>query len=197
MRKRSEVAVSEVSRPEPPPDESPAANVQDFVAPDAPLEVPLTGDFMRIVESIYIDRPFESYKRLEQALVLGETRGDYGSLVKALDEAETNAREAHRLWMTARLERVRWEKDNEMVRAAMRQEATRHLEQEKEAGARKKQITEADVEGTCNALFPDEWKHQEMKREKVKAMEETTKNLCERWSSRCAGLQTMVKGARR
>lgn len=155
-------------------------------------EDPLDPEFERIVTKIFVDHPLEEYERLETALRIGEKRSDRGTVNKALDEAEANARTAHRLWMTAKVEHQRWELENQVLFGAMRAEATKTLQREKDQKLRNKQITDADVEATCALLFPDEYKHQEVKRRKVEAMVKSMENLCECWMSRCRSLQAML-----
>lgn len=159
-------------------------------------EVPLSSDFEKIVTKIFVEEPDKVFDRLERILKLGDTRDDRGSVLKALDEAEDNARLAHKLWSTAQRERVRWEKDNEVIHGAMRLEATKVLQQEKAGGVRSKQITDADVEAMCATLFPDEYRAQEVRRASVKAMEDSIKNLAELWGKRISSLQTMLSKQR-
>lgn len=155
-------------------------------------ESPLDPDFERIVETIFVEQPLEMYTKLEKALRVGDGRADHGSVNKSLDEAESNARLAFRLSITAKLERDRWERENDVVFAGMRAEATSVLQREKDQKLRSKQITDADVESACAALFPDEWRHQEHKRRKVELMVKNMENLAEMWASRCRSLQAML-----
>ena len=155
-------------------------------------ETPIAPGFARIVERIFIADPEAAYARLESDLRIGDERATYGALTKALDEAETNARTAHRLYISAKVERERWELDNEVAFGAMRAEATRSLQREKDTKARSKQITDADVASECAMLFPDEYRAQALTRKKVKAMEDSLANLSEVWLIRCKSLQTML-----
>jgi hypothetical protein len=157
---------------------------------------PLSSDFERITESVFLEHPLETYKQLEADLRVGTERNDHGSLMKALDNAETNARKAHKLWMTAKLAESTWEMDNALVFAAMRMEANKTLTREKEQGLRPKQITDADVDAMCAALFSAEWAAQEVKRKKVHAMSRSMENLNEMWMSRCRSLNAMLSKQR-
>jgi hypothetical protein len=156
--------------------------------PDSMLDDEIAG----IVEMVFVEHPLDEYKKLEAALRIGDKRNDHGTVTKALDEAESNARLAHRLWMTARVERERWEKENAIVFAGMRDEASKVLEREKADGLRKKQITDADVEAMCAICFPQDWKAQELKRKRLEAMVKSMENLNECWASRCRTLQAML-----
>ena len=158
--------------------------------------VPLDPGFERIVESIFIEKPFETYQKLEAALKIGDDRGEHSALNRSLDNAETNARLAHRLWMTAKVERERWEIENGIIFGGMKHEAMKTLQHEKDQGLRSKQITDSDMETMCMVLFPDQYKKQEIMRKKVKATEESMSNLTEMWISRCRSLQAMLSKSR-
>jgi len=152
----------------------------------------IDNEIAGIVEVIFVEHPLEEYKKLEAALRIGDKHNDHGTVAKALDNAESYARLAHRLWMTARVERDRWEKDNALIFAGMRDGATRALQREKEQGIRNKMITDADVEAMCAVMFADEWRDQEIKRRRVEAMVKSMENLNECWTSRCRTLQAML-----
>jgi hypothetical protein len=144
-----------------------------------------------IIEKLIVEHPLKEFEILETALRLGDKRGDHGITARALDDAETYARRAHKLWQGAILERRRWELDNEVTFAAMRSEATRSLQHEKEQGIRSKQITDADVEARISSLYPDEWRSQEIRRLRMKSMVDSMGNLVECWMSRCRSLATI------
>lgn len=162
--------------------------------PVSPSE--LHPEIARIVETQIVEHPWDVYQELEAALRVGERRADHGSVNASLDEAETNARKAYRLWLTAKLESDRWRLDNEVVFGAMRLKATETLQQEKTMGLRNKQITDADVEAMVASLYPDEWRSQELKRKKVELMVKSMENLNECWLSRCRSLQAMLNKQR-
>jgi hypothetical protein len=155
-------------------------------------ESPLDPEFQRIVSTVFIDSPMKVYKRLERGLYIGERRGHPDTVKKALDLAERNARLAHKLWMTATVEEVRWKHDNAIVWATIRQEATRELQRQKDQGSRNKTITDADVDSMCSLLHHDEYRAQEISRARVKAMVRSLEDLTEKWNSRCRSLQAMI-----
>ncbi len=167
-----------------------------FGTANAGKKEPMSGGFARIVEKIYVNDPEEAFDRLVKALKLGEMRADYGSVIKAVDDAEANAREAHSLYVTALRDRERYEKCNEQLFAVMRVEATAALQKEKDNKERNKAITNADVDAMCALLFGDEWTKQEIERNDFKRAEESVKNLSERWDSRCRSLQTLASKLR-
>ena len=142
-------------------------------------EEPVPEDMQRIVDAVFIEDPWPIYQKLEKSLRVGEKRSDRGVTEAHLDEAETNARLAHRLWITAKVARDQWEAENQVVFGAMRAEATAQLQREKDQGTRSKQITDADVNMMCAAMFQDEWVSQESRRKKFEAMVENMKHLAD------------------
>lgn len=168
----------------------------DWASANATTQVPIDPAFERIMEKLVVTDPTAAYEQLETGLRIGEQRGEYGVMIKALDEAEANARIAHRLWQGAIQERKRWELENDVVFAAMRTEATRSLQYEKDKGLRSKQITDADVESRAAAMHPDQWRAQEVERVRVKSMVDSMGNLAEMWASRCKSLQVLLSKQR-
>ena len=148
-------------------------------------------DFDRIVETIFIEDLHEDWEKLKKALRLGEKRTNYSSVLEALDNAETNAYNAHRLFLSAKFEFETWKKKNDVVLGAMWSAANRTLQKEKNDGLRSKQITDGDIKAYCNTLFPDEYPEQEILREKYERIVDSLESLAEQWKSRCKTLQTM------
>lgn len=157
----------------------------------------LQDDFERIIEHVFVAQPFQEYERLEKELTIGPDRSDLATLQKAMDEAEDNSRSAHRLYVTACVERDRWEIDQEAVLAGIRTQAVASLEQEKREGLRTKQITDADVTSKMAALFPDEYRHAVTRVSQVKKMVEHTEHLVKCWMSRCSSIRTLLDSRRR
>lgn len=149
-------------------------------------------DLERITEEVFIRDLYAEWKKLEAALEVGEKRSEHGHAMRELDRAATNAYQAHRLYLTARAAREEWEAENETIFGAMVSQATHELEVEKEAGTRKKQITDADVRAKVATLFPDEWKAQERKRRKVELTVKSLERLAELWMGKCRDLQALV-----
>ena len=170
------------------PDSWPSAN--------RPKEKPIDERFARITERVFVEDPEGLYKKLEENLRIGEERSDRGVLLRALDNAESNARDAHRLWMTAKLEQQRYEITNKIVFAAIRDEANRVLQREKDQKLRSKQITEEDIDTMAAQLFPDEYEEQKLRRHKAELMVKSMENLAELWLKRCSALETMLGKSR-
>lgn len=153
--------------------------------------------FGHIVRRIVSDDAFDAYPRLEAALKIDAQRTDYGTLLRALDESEDNAREAHKLYVNAVIERERVELESEAVLASMREEAHRELQLEKDQGLRSKQITDADVSATCAGKFPDEWQAQQRRKSEAKRSCEHLERFADLWKERIRTLQVMITTIRR
>lgn len=150
-------------------------------------------DFNRITETLYAADAFRDYDDLERNLEIGDQRGDRGTLREALDKAEVRARRAHRLFLGAKLELVKWELDAQKVGAAMRQKAKDALTNDPE---RTKRVTNDDVEAQMVEMFPDEVAAQEIKRTKLKGVTESMEHLTRRWDMRCGDLRTLLETLR-
>jgi hypothetical protein len=159
-------------------------------------EVAASPGFQEIVETLWVADPKGTYDYLEEQLRLGDRRTDRGSVFLQLDDVERNARTAHKLWQTAIVERKRWELENEVVFSSMRTEATKSLQREKDQKLRSKMITDDDVESRCAAMFPDEYRAQEVRRTKMKAMVDSMENLSDCWLRRIGTLQAMFEKQR-
>lgn len=151
-------------------------------------------DYARIVETVYAADAFRDYDDLERHLEVGEGRGDHATLREHLDKAEARARRAHRIYLGAKIEQVRWENAQKKVSAAMRAKAREALEGDE---ARTKRITNDDVDAKVVEMFPDEAAHQEEARAKLKGVVESMEHLVSRWNSKCGDLRTLLETLRK
>lgn len=157
----------------------------------------LEPGFERVVSTIFgVTDVSVAHARLLAELSLGERRNDRGSLVKALDDAQERAREAHQLYCCACDARKGWELDAEVVGGGLRTAAVDALQSEKDRGERNKQITEADVSAKVAAMFPDEYRRLAIKGERVKRMVESLENLASRWAARASNLEVLLGKSR-
>jgi hypothetical protein len=167
-------------------------NPFNFESANARRGAKMRDDFSKITETVFVTDLHETWKKLREALTVGEKRSDHGTLQTALDRAERNAHDAHRLYVTAKIAFDEWDAENASVVGAMWSEATRSLQQEKDQGLRAKQITDGDIKARAATLFPDQWKSNEVSKAKYKATVDSLSNLSEQWNSRCRTLQTMM-----
>ncbi len=155
-------------------------------------KVRLRPDLDYIVSQIQIVDLKSTYDRLMKGLSVGEKRSDHGTLQHALDNAERNAQDAHRLYVTAKLEAERWEREMDAVHGAMHTQANASLQAEKDTGRRSKQITDMDVKLRAAVLFPDEYQAQETRRAEIKATVDSLEHLTLMWDSRCKSIAGML-----
>lgn len=149
-------------------------------------------DFQQIVDKVWVNDLHEQWVRIRKSLRVGERRSEHGYLQRSLDEARKLSYDAHRLYVTAKLELERWERENEVVFGAMWNDANRVLQVDKANGSRSKQITDADVRATCATLFPDEWKAQENKRHAYKLTVDNMGQLSKDANEHCEDLRVML-----
>lgn len=156
----------------------------------------------RVVESIFLveDEIEATAKRLVAELRIGDARSDYGTVMKRLDEAEDNARAAHRLSVTARAELERFETNARVIESALREKALERLEHDraaaKAATGKSKDITETDVKATIAQHFADEWSALSSDRGRLKLAIDHLDHQVSNWSSRCKSLQTIASKLR-
>ena len=60
----------------------------------------ISHDMQKIIEHIFDVDIRKTFERLQENLDISSDRTDYGSVLVHLDDAETNARDAHRLYLT-------------------------------------------------------------------------------------------------
>lgn len=161
----------------------------EFPSVNAAAETELHPGFQRIIETIHVKDPEATHDKLLAFLRPREG----GRTKRDLDEAPYLYRKAHDLYMTAKAERARWELDNDVVFAAMKERAALDLQREKEGGERRKQITDADITTRIALLFPSEWKHQEQKRRAVKNMEDSMANLVAVFETVCRTMPAVLR----
>ena len=162
-----------------------------YKSPNRPAESPLASWFMEVhdLQIVASDEMVTMYKDLVEGLIAFDKLGWQRDL---LGKAEEYRYKAARLHMTARVERKRWELDNQETFAFLRNEAMKVLESEKAKGTRTKQITDADAQAKVSSMYPDEVRAQEVKRIRAQATEDTMLQLLESWSSRCRSLGALV-----
>lgn len=203
MKSRSEVkaeaAAKKTASVPTAPESEPEAETTPKV-PEDPFQFPsanaskkskIRADLEKIVTKVFVVDLHDSWLKLREALTIGEKRSEHGVLNKGLDEAEKNAHLAHRVYITAKIERESWERENDVVWGAMWSEATKSLQKEKEEGTRAKQVTDADIKARVATLYPDDYIEIEVRRAKIKATVDSLEDLAVQWKSRCKSLQTM------
>jgi len=186
--------------PTPTPAEAAPTKIKEeplYASANPSVRAQLDPDYAYVVESIYKVDIRREYEELKAQLTLGPNRGDPGHLLLALDAGEDNARRAHQLFLCAKLEAERYEKESDAIVGAMRDKAQLDLNAEKADGERRKAITNGDVDTRAAMLFPDEWADIHTRRAKAKGSAEHLKTLAELWQGRCATVRNINDTRRR
>lgn len=186
---KADVAASNLFVPAPGQQEAEARKMKEL--PE------LTMSFTAIRESVFtLSDPDGEYKHLETSISLREALTP-NALMTALNEAEDNARRAHKLYVVARADYERFERECEPIVESMRDAANRELQAEKDSKLRSKAITDADLRGRASTMFPDEWRNIDSRRIKADGMLEHLKALAELWKNRCYSLNGMLNAGKR
>jgi hypothetical protein len=157
----------------------------------------LAMSFTTIREKVFtLTDPDGEYQHLEDSLSIRAALTP-GVLQAALNEAEDNARRAHKLYVVANADYERFERECEPIIESMRDAATRELQHEKDNGMRSKAITDADVRGRASQLFTDEWAAIDARRIKANGMLEHLKVLAKLWENRCYSLNGLNNAGKR
>lgn len=152
----------------------------------------------QVIEAVYRVDIATTYQEIERSLVIGdEGRNDFRTLQKACDLGEEHARNAHRLYLKAKLSLESFEAEADVTMAAMRDEASNDLENEKAKGLRKKAITNADIDSLAAQKHPDEWRAQAERRAKLKGTVQHLEHLAALCKQRCYTLSTMLSTLRK
>jgi hypothetical protein len=168
--------------PEPPP---------MFARADGRNDV-LTPQMERLVETVFdVSDVGAEYAHLERQMVLGEQRSDYATVLRALDQAEDNARRAHRLFVNARLEEKRYLIERESVDAALHKAAVESLKESKD------KVTIEATHARMVELYAEEHQAGELQKAKVKLTCEHLEQLSFTWTSRCRSLGIILNTLRK
>lgn len=169
-----------------------ASKALDFPSAHRPRLRRIREDMRQVVETVFLTDVSSEWRRLEDALQLGEKRSEHAHAVAALDRAATNAYRAHRLYLTARALREEWELENEVIFAAQWSKASAELQADKDNGRRSKQITDADVKARIATTEPEAYAYQEKKRREIEFTVKSLERLAEVWLGRQRDLQAIV-----
>lgn len=199
METRVSMELKQPELPLIPADVEPPA-VDKPAAPFAAQAMPSMGaGYERIITKIFdVGDPEALYEVLREGLqsAVRPSASDYGTIVDDLDTAERNAQCAVELLVNAQLAYEIFDLDAQEINGALRDRARQQLEGEKEAGDRKKSITEADVNGAVVGMFPDEARELAGRRERAKGAVEVMRSLANRWQERARDLRVMTQTAR-
>ena len=196
----AEATAAEAAAPEPPKDAAkaaahPPASVEEFLGDGVPARrAEMPGEYRAIVTSVFtIESPEALYREVMESIrPVRASRVDRGTVIDLLDAAQDTAVRARQLLAHAKVTHDLFEVDAKATAGAMREQATARLEAEKAAGSRKKAITEADVEGTAAAMFPDAWRETARTASEAKQTVQTLEFLVDRAIDRARDLRAIL-----
>ncbi len=158
------------------------------------------GRHARIVDHLFeVDDPMEVYERVRAGLSFGGRASSlgHGELVDALDEAQTLATEASRLSANMKVALRAFELDAEVIRGALRNQATADIRDQITAGTfAKKTINNDDIEAVMAQKFSDEYRDLELRHSRAKRAADAIESLAERAVDRARDLRAMVSSSR-
>jgi hypothetical protein len=165
-----------------------------FESPNKAKEQPMDDRMVRLADDTFAPLDWDAiFDEYEQWLELGDKRTSEPHIRLAHERGPGIVRRITLVWIQIREARTAWEKKNDVIFGAMREQATDVLQAEKNAKARSKTITEADVRLKAAELFPDEWQSQETQRKRYELVEERAKHDMENAILRVHVLETMMK----
>lgn len=158
----------------------------------------LPDSYGAIVTSVFgVADPQELYDQILAGIKpIKASQCSTGELLEKMDQAQENARVAKQLQVNMKATVEATELDNQVIIAAMRERATASLEAEKDAGTRRKAITDADVTGLAATIFPDEWRRIHEATNKAKQSLSYVENLVERCVERARDLRAILAASR-
>lgn len=152
----------------------------------------LSKRYLRMVEMTYdLPEPDLLFERLYDDLELDNALTP-GNLQAELNKAEKNALLAHKLYINTKVDHVVFEIEMDGVMGAMRDDATRELQAEKDEGTRSKMITEGDIREYVAWKFADEWSEINTRKVKAENMLKHVQRLADLWQQRCRSLASML-----
>jgi hypothetical protein len=184
------------SPPTPPPAAAPVPTLQKTaeevaaeLVPGVPQPWEVRGRWGDVIQSVEEIDPATMYRELVSKLKLGEHATDYGTVHRALDDAEYNAFQAGKLARAAKLEEQRVDRQCEQELEVLRSTAREKL---KEAGVKKPSAQEVeDYMMRAGTGWPDLVRRLNRRKEEAHAQRATCDHLETSWRSRCNTLRVM------
>ena len=170
----------------------PANAARPLPASPVGLHPKLGGGFDRVLlsvidESIDVEQEhlqLEGELRIEEALTPEVVRA-------AINRCEKNASNAHRLYALAKVHVERFRFETEISLSAMRDQAVFELTEEKNAGKRTKQVTDADVLARIASTHADEWREISDGLARAEAMLKVLERFSDVWYRRSWSLSSL------
>jgi hypothetical protein len=159
---------------------------------------PLPDGYEKIMRSVFdCPDPNSVYEEVVEGIkAIKPSRASMSELLDALDRAQTHVLKARGLLINAKVTIDAAKRDAAPLENSMRDAATARLEAEKEAGSRKKAITEADVSSMMATLYPDEWAAVQYREARTRRTIALFDELCTIAAERARDLRAIVSASR-
>lgn len=144
----------------------------------------------RIVEKVFQVDVESAYAELEGKLAIDDALTPQ-TVRAALNRCEDNARLAHQMFVTAKVQAADYEREAEPVIGAMRRAANASLTRDKTLGKYSKQITDKDVELKMASMFPDEYVEVFGRIDRLKKAVSHLERLADLWKNRSFSLSAL------
>lgn len=160
----------------------------------------MTG-FETIIDNVFTFDPDAAYAEVIACLELGQkaSRTDYGSLVDALDDAESNVEKALRLVANAKVTLVSYKADVDVILGQLHSHAAAEYQKMFEDPSNTevtKKPTIADIEAYKMSTYHDEYADCQVRLEKAKRTVDYLEGLQKAVSERARDLRQMCASAR-
>lgn len=146
-----------------------------------------------MVETTFeMEDPEATYQELLSALDKRRDALTPGVIREQLSDSARLYRNAHRLYIVARHDQERFDNENTIFMATLREEAKSELEAEKSVGKLKKAITDADVVARISRAYPDVYEEMNDRAIRARKMVEHLKHLVDVFKNRMRALATLA-----
>ena len=165
----------------------------------AAAELRMGGGLDDIVDNLFDYDVKADYATIMKALTLDmkASKSDYGSLVDALDDAESNVHKALQILANAKVSHKSYNAEADTIEASLREAAIEILEREVTEGTRQKRYTKDDIQSVMVANYHDEYRDLEIGRAKVSATTDYIEGLARTIQERARDLRQMVAASAR
>lgn len=145
-----------------------------------------------VIHDVYGLDVHKTFKRLTEQLTLGDAASEYGTVLKAVDEAARNLFDAVRLARKAKNEDAEFALKLDQREEVLRSAAQRDLEDEKAKGFRSKAPTIKDIDDRMLSSWPDEVVSIRARKAEMHGAYRAIEELVDVWKKRCSHVEVLA-----
>jgi hypothetical protein len=146
-----------------------------------------------VINDVFSMDVHKTFKRLDEALALGDRASEYGTVLHAVDQSAKNLFEASKLARKAKIEDEKFATELDKRLEVLRSAASKALEEEKANGTRSKAPTIKDIEDRMLSSWPDEVASIQARKAEMHGALRSLEALEVAWRERCQSLRTMAQ----